>query len=486
MLDAIERGIAYPVLFELRNLNDSTLSLDDAIVSFVINNGFPLGESYARKALNKGQLVLLLDGFDEVNFARRKKLVSEIKRLATSSECQIVVSSRPDLTLEGWDLFSRVTMAPLELDEACELVEKIKFDDDDEVKKRFISSLKSGLFETHEYFLSNPLLLSIMLLTYGDAADIPKRFSSFYERAYIALFEKHDAYKGYRRERETDLDISEFSSLFSAFSTVSYDKGSFRFSPSEAAEFVKVAKKLCSSREVSEEGFINDAKQAVCLLVDDGLELAYVHRSFQEYFAAKYIQSADKKVQRALVERYGSKAPAHFAVDNVLKYLHELSPTVVEEFYLIPALSKVFEGNINRKITLQKWRSLILLMFSEIRKIPDENHLLYNLNQSSKAKNLVTLFSFVRDVSQSDYYSKINSDEEHGREFLDFIGDGSFNLKKVSPKSKFWKLYANSGMYYSMTDLDRLRVELLEMMKRVETRQETEEITFLLSPPGRS
>ena len=150
LLDSIERGVAYPVLFELRVLNeDHEIALEDALVTHMVTNGFPLGEEYAKKALRQGQLVVLLDGLDEVNFSRRRKLANEIRRLSTSTDCQIVVSSRPDLTLEGWDQFSRVMMAPLELEEACELVEKIKFDDDDEIKTKFVKNLRSGLFKSH-------------------------------------------------------------------------------------------------------------------------------------------------------------------------------------------------------------------------------------------------------------------------------------------------------------------------------------------------
>uniref|UniRef100_UPI003F7DF310 NACHT domain-containing protein n=1 Tax=Xanthomonas sp. 0924 TaxID=2835534 RepID=UPI003F7DF310 len=480
MLDSIERGIAYPVLLELRRLNeDHEISLEGAIIRFLMDNGFPLGEHYAKRALDKGQLVLLLDGLDEVNFSRRKRLVSEIRRLSTSTDCQIVVSSRPDLTLEGWDHFSRVRMAPLELEEACELVEKIHFDDDDEVKARFINSLRAGLFESHKSFLSNPLLLSIMLLTYGHSADIPKRFSSFYERAYIALFEKHDAYKGYRRERLTDLDISEFSSIFAAFSTVTYNEGVFRFSPTDAIQYVSVAKRLASSRDVSESGFIDDAKQAVCLLVDEGLELAFVHRSFQEYFAAKYIQGADRKVQKALVERYGTKGSALFSLDNVLRYLYELAPTVVEEFYLIPSLSKIFGDAYKRRLSLTRWKAIITSIFTEVHKEGDDAHIGFVVPPSEKSANSINLFNFVRDICLNDHYEKMFAARDNSQRLSEYLDLGSTSLNSFSNGSPFWRTLADTGTFYSMEDMDRMRVELSEMERRVEKKRATE-LEFLV------
>ena len=83
---------------------------------------------------------------------------------------------------------------PLDLASAVELVRKLPFDDP--VKERFVADLHGGLFKSHESFLSNPLLLSIMLLTYSDIAHIPTKLSIFYTQAYESLFQKHDALKG--------------------------------------------------------------------------------------------------------------------------------------------------------------------------------------------------------------------------------------------------------------------------------------------------
>lgn len=487
MLDSIERGVAYPVLFELRLLNDEPETpLEDMILAHMVKNGFPLGVDYAKKALKLGQLVLLLDGLDEVNFSRRKRLANEIRRIAVSTDNHIIVSSRPDLTLEGWDQFSRVQMAPLQLDEACQLVEKIKFDDDDGVKARFIASLKNGLFATHHSFLSNPLLLSIMLLTYGHSADIPKRFSSFYERAYIALFEKHDAYKGYRRQRETDLDISEFSSLFAAFCIVTLNDGIFRFAPTDAMRYVKVAKKLSSARDIPENGFIEDAKQAVCLLVEEGLDLSFVHRSFQEYFAAKYIQNADRGVQEALVKRYGSSDSRRFVVDNVLRYLYELAPSIVEEFYLIPALKKVFGKGYKRKLSYSKWKGIFLSVIGELHQDSDDRSIRFVIAPSKKATETLNLMAFVREVCLEEYCGRMRSlwDATGGALAAYATAGETTEFSSFAASSPVWRIIADSKGFYSIDDLDLLRGELVEMEKRIASKQEAE-LAFLVESSRR-
>lgn len=298
LLDALAVADNFPVLVELRNLNDdSQKTLEQEIFDVLARHQFDLPVNYIRESLKSGLFVLLLDGYDEVQHSRRKSLEREIRRLADSCACQIVITSRNDSALESWDRFSNVEISPLTLDEACELVEKVHFDE--EIKVSFGKKLKQGLFDSHQFFLSNPLLLSIMLLTYGDSADIPKKLSTFYLQAYEALFHGHDALKSsFKRDRKTDLDIYEFARIFSGFCILSYDKRAFNFSKTDAVKYVRSASDLTGISRFEPQGFVDDARQAVCLLVEDGLELSFSHRSFQEFFAAKFISESAPELQK--------------------------------------------------------------------------------------------------------------------------------------------------------------------------------------------
>lgn len=176
------------------------------------------------------------------------------------------------------------------MNDATELVRRLP--EDEELKEKFISDLHKDLFNRHKSFLSNPLLLSIMLLTYGISADIPKKLSIFYNQAYEALFQRHDAIKGgFQRDRHCDLDIQDFSRVFSAFCILTLDKRLFQFSRSDAISYLDKAKDLVNIT-VNSEDFLEDLLQSICFLVEDGLLLVFAHRSFQEYFSAKFICDA--------------------------------------------------------------------------------------------------------------------------------------------------------------------------------------------------
>ena len=68
-------------------------------------------------------------------------------------------------------------------------------DYDEGVKKRFLRLVNGKLYDSHESFLSSPLLVTIMLLTYEEFAEIPDKMHVFYSQAFDTLFQKHDAGK---------------------------------------------------------------------------------------------------------------------------------------------------------------------------------------------------------------------------------------------------------------------------------------------------
>jgi hypothetical protein len=338
LVSALQAGEKTPVFLELRSLNKNPDSFETAILGTLKVGGLEVDERFLGVALRAGQFYFLLDGFDEVERATRDRVANQIRTLAEQYPLnRFTVSSRPDTALEDWQGFTTYSLDPLVLDSAVELVSKVPYDE--AIKGRFIDAMRRDLFETHRSFLSNPLLLSIMLLTYSDVAHIPQKLSTFYAQAFEALFHRHDALKsGYERERRSGLDIQDFGRAFSAFSVLSYDRREFSFTRTRAIEVVDAARDAAMLRFDS-NAFLDDAIQAVCLLVEEGLEVAFAHRSFQEYFVARFIHASPPDVKPKLVERFVPSAES----DAVLRLLHEIDPYIVESYYILPALAQLRE-----------------------------------------------------------------------------------------------------------------------------------------------
>lgn len=380
-LDCIQDKNYTPVLLELRELNDAEITLDEFIASTLEKYGFNISGEFVERAKEKGHLCFFLDGYDEVNYSFRKKLIKQIDTLSEKfTDCPIFISSRPDDDLYGIQAFNVYKILPLNLESAINLISKLPYDTT--IKDKFIKDLSDGLFEQHISFLSNPLLLSIMLLTYGENAEIPSKLSLFYNQAYEALFQRHDANKGgYSRNRLTNLDIQDFSRVFSLFSLQTYEKRLFKMSKTVCLNFIEKSRDNLQLNFIAED-YLKDLLSAACLLVEDGLEIAFSHRSFQEYFVAVYISSASPEIQEKLIERYSET----LGMDSVMELLYEINPELVERLFLVPKLQEVFSKiGVKRKVGIthaaKYFKSILLkVVFSE-KKIREIHFASFEVNE---------------------------------------------------------------------------------------------------------
>ena len=218
------------------------ISLHEAIYQSLHENGFDLEQKYFESSLKEGAYVIFLDGFDEINRDRVACITSEIKRLSDEyNDNKFVVSSRPTDSFIGWNDFSEMTALPLTKQQALNLISKIEFDES--VKSTFYQALDNTLFEQYESFASNPLLLTIMLLTFNNHASIPEKLNDFYEEAFSTLYNMHDATKDcYVRDIRTNLGCEDFKTVFAYICFKSYFAGEFEFSENRLREYIQLAK----------------------------------------------------------------------------------------------------------------------------------------------------------------------------------------------------------------------------------------------------
>ena len=216
-LNTVDTTAYIPVLIELRKFNAfdiKDISLYDAIYQSLCENGFRLEKEYFEASLKEGGYIILLDGFDEINRDKVSRVTSEVKSLSDKyNENKFLISSRPTDNFIGWNDFSEMTALPLTKEQALSLISKIEFDES--VKTTFYNALKTSLFRRYESFASNPLLLTIMLLTFNNHASIPEKLNDFYEEAFSTLFNMHDATKDcYVRDIRSKLGCEDFKTIF--------------------------------------------------------------------------------------------------------------------------------------------------------------------------------------------------------------------------------------------------------------------------------
>lgn len=333
----VESDGKIPIFVELRSLNKMTQADIAPYLFHTLTRGkSKLSIESFRKGLERGEFYVILDGYDELNESIRDKVQEAIVELTEDyPTTSVIVSSRPDQQFASWQNFDVIEVAPLRKEDTIELIEKVDFDDT--IKVRFIEKIKLDQFyAANESFLSNPLLASMMLLAFGQNYDIPEKMHQFYELAFEALYKRHDSYKprGFKRQFMSTKDEDEFRRVFSYFCLLTFYDQKFEFNQNTLNKYISSAIELNHST-FSPDSYVADLCDAVCILIKDGSQYAFPHRSFQEYFAAYCLSYVTKKnFLNILLEL--CKRPN----EQTILMIRDMNPELLRDEFVVPMATK--------------------------------------------------------------------------------------------------------------------------------------------------
>ncbi len=232
-------------------------------------------------------------------------------------KASIICSSRPNRAIEASAGLTVAHVLPMSVEQIVEVVSRAAFDESK--KSAFIEQLHSILYKRHESFLSNPLLATIMLITFDMSTDVPTRLSLFYSQVFETLFYKHDSSKGvYTREHYANLEIDKFESVLRIFCFQTYAGNKHSFEMTELVETVRISLNLCHLDKTQPGDFIKDCMQSLSIMQEDGPFISFVHRSFQEYFAARFLLFYVGEHYYQLVDRVAARDISDFDPPNAL------------------------------------------------------------------------------------------------------------------------------------------------------------------------
>ena len=334
-LSELKKKRFIPIFFELKDYNNFDYTLKESIYKSIELLGNEFNQEYFEYALQTGTFLFLLDGYDELSSSKLKKFSYELQEMCDRyPDNKFIMSSRPNDNFISFQRFTILKSMELSKEKAVNLVRKLDYDK--ETQERFLLQLEERLYESHTSFASNPLLLTIMLLTYNDYAEIPTKLHVFYAQAFETLYTKHDATKsGYKRELKTNLSKDIFRKIFAKFCFKTYMQEKLEFSKMDLDEIFNSIKQ--NEFEFNNDDFLYDLISAICLMYVDGNVYRFTHRSFQEYFTAQYILELSDISQKVIYE----KLTNYRVFDNVLDMLFDMSKERFESNALIPLLEKI-------------------------------------------------------------------------------------------------------------------------------------------------
>jgi hypothetical protein len=276
-----------PLFLQLRNIKKEQSVLDALYTELQLFEARATPE-HLRLALEGGAICLMLDGFDEIDPERRQEVEVEILQLSKQyPSVPIIITGRPDQKFESWSQFTIYKVASLVKSDVVELADKIKINR--EKIDQFKTDVQSGLFESHEQFMSNPLLVTMLLLVYCEGNSIPDQAHLFYERAYDVLSLQHDGLKDlYTRRFHSRLSPEQIRKLLEVYSVSTYEDSAYSVPSELVRSYIDRSKKYLGF-EADTGKVIKDLCESISILFVEARYYHYLHRSFQEYFVAYFL-----------------------------------------------------------------------------------------------------------------------------------------------------------------------------------------------------
>lgn len=354
LLDAASNYESYgklPIFLELKRYDD-TVDIKEWAFSMINAHCVLPDYDILDDMLRAGDFIFILDGMDEIKQQYKESFETKMTEFIDSfSDCQFIISTRENENLYPFTTFSIYTVLPFDLDKAVKLVRKLRFrPEDPEFKENFIGDIQSKLWASHRDFVSSPLLLTIMLMTYDRFSKIPEKIHEFYRKAYMTLAEEHDATKGSSidRQMKTGLSAEDFLDYLAEFSARTYKDGLYDEYRKEDIKKIFEAMNIVKNKQPSftYKDFIYDMEANLCLFFEEGDIIHWSHRSFQEYFCAYYLSKQhDRNLGLIGNTFFNFKRPAG-SHNLAFGMLYDIIPGKVEEYILLPYFEELFERDL--------------------------------------------------------------------------------------------------------------------------------------------
>ena len=364
-VDTVSRnaGDYVPVYMELTKLPvDSKLLFKNANIKQFVRQSM---EDYGKislsgnvfdYSLDQGGYVFLFDGFDEVKEENANAVLDALQKFSAKySNNAFIISSRERLQLRSLSSFQIIHTDELSKDKAIELAQK--FPGDSTIKDKFCKNLKDSWFQTHREFAKNPLLLTMMFITFRQNGDISNCLPDFYQDCFDALYNEHDAVHKVEFKRTFHCDIlkRKFQNVFSYFCFHTWRQEIYDFSEDEMLEWLEKSLEK-QNLSVSAEDYLKDLTDSLCIITYEGHRYRFAHRSFQTYFAAIYTRTLSDQQQKTFLTDKFNWDSNMYCEDDYLDLLNQVD----HERFLNNLIEPTFQNIISKYHSEQMFSQHIL------------------------------------------------------------------------------------------------------------------------------
>jgi len=220
----------------------------------------------------------------------------------------------------------------------------LRGNEDTEIANKIKDVIVKSVHADYSNFLRSPLLLSMFILTFNTYPELPKKKSKFYWNVFDTLATKHDSFTkkaGFQHERKTGLYNEDFEKILQWFCYKSLFQGKFSFDSEYLSKTLDEIKGHLKY-DFSINELIQDLTLAISIIIVDGVEYKFPHKSLQEYFCAMLIKEQSEEIKSKIYKeqflKYINSSTGGY--DNFWNLCFEVDKVNFLNFFIIPNLLK--------------------------------------------------------------------------------------------------------------------------------------------------
>jgi hypothetical protein len=290
-----------PVLLELKNFKENEINIQALIEEEFKICGFPNVEKNISNKLEKGELLILLDGLDEVPTANVYNVIEKIQDFVDRHHKNRFILSCRTAARTHLRRFTDIEIVEFDDQQIQSFIEhwfSSELDRKNETAKNCWELLQKEEYKSAKELAHTPLLLTFLCLVYDENQSFPTNRSRLYQDALRILLEKWSAEKRLpnRGLVYENLSIEQEEILLSEVAYQNFVADKLFLEKREVVKQIKdhLKQNLNAPQHLDGEKVLKTIEIEQGILVERARDVySFSHLTLQEYLTAQYIYDND-------------------------------------------------------------------------------------------------------------------------------------------------------------------------------------------------